>query len=204
MTYPPQPGGWQDPAGGNVDPGSQPTYIDPISGQPAAVSPGSVPPGSVSPGAPGQPTYPAYPAYPAYPGAGQTAYPAPQQPYPAYAAPMQGYSYQTAYPGYVVTAERKTNGMSIAALVVSLVALVSLVCYGIGGVVIGTVGAIFGHVARRQIAARSEAGGGMALAGVIIGWISVGLGLVVTALFAWAIWWTVRNNPGYAPTPYST
>ncbi|OLE26274.1 MAG: hypothetical protein AUG44_13515 [Actinobacteria bacterium 13_1_20CM_3_71_11] len=169
-----QQGGWQDPAGGYVDPASgQPAYVDPSSGQPAYVDPVS-----------GQPT-----AYPA------------QAPYPV--SPQ--YGYQQGYPGYgvpVMAAGPRTNGLAIAGMVVSLVALLSVVCYGVGGIVIGAVGAILGHVGKRQIAQRGEQGGGMALAGIIVGWISVVLGIAVVAFFVFFVWYVVKNTPTYNPTDY--
>jgi hypothetical protein len=200
MTYPPQPGGWpdqqggwqqqpggwQDPASGygqqpggyGQQPGGQPTYVDPVSGQPTYVDPVS-----------GQPT--PYPESPGY---------APQQPYPT----SPGYAgYPGGYPGYVppvMVPTQSTNGMAIASLVVSLVGLVSVFCYGIGGIVIGLVGAILGHVGKRQIAERGEGGGGMALAGIICGWIAVGLGVAILAFFVFAVWW-VSNLPSTYPTP---
>lgn len=58
----------------------------------------------------------------------------------------------------------KTNGMAIAALAVSIGG--SVLCGFVGG----TIGAILGHVARRQIAQRGEGGAGLALAAIIIGW----------------------------------
>jgi hypothetical protein len=69
--------------------------------------------------------------------------------------------------------------MAIAAMVLAILALpASCFSYGVGGLVLGLLGAIFGHVARRQIRQRDEQGGGMALTGVILGWISVGISLL--------------------------
>jgi Domain of unknown function (DUF4190) len=79
------------------------------------------------------------------------------------------------------TTVQKTNGLAIASLVVSIVGAVMLVCYGIGGL-ISIVGAILGHVARRQIRDRQEGGDGMALAGVIVGWIVTAIAAVVVAV----------------------
>jgi MFS family permease len=76
---------------------------------------------------------------------------------------------------------QKTNGLAIASLVVSIVGAVMLVCYGIGGL-ISIVGAILGHVARRQIRERQEGGDGMALAGVIVGWIVTAIAALVVAV----------------------
>jgi hypothetical protein len=94
-----------------------------------------------------------------------------QQPYPVpYAAPAQ------------------TNGMAIASLVVSIVSLTA--CCGLTGIV----GAILGHVSRKQIRERNEGGAGMALAGVIIGWIGFGIALLVIAFYA-IIFIIAANDP---------
>ena len=203
MTYPPQsggwpdqqggyqqnqPGGWQDPAGGYGSPVSgQPAYVDPVSGQPTYIDPVS-----------GQPT-----PYPT----DQAGY-AQQQAYPQ----QQGYPQAAAYPGYpgypgygapVMVPSQPTNGMAIAAMVVSLVALPGLICYGIAGIVIGLVGAILGHVARRQVTERGDGGGGMAMAGIIIGWIAVGAGVIILGLIIWFVWWAA-SLPSTYPTPYYT
>jgi hypothetical protein len=49
------------------------------------------------------------------------------------------------------------------------------------------VGAVLGHVARKQIKERGEQGEGMALAGIIVGWIITGLGLLGCCFFIFAI-----------------
>jgi hypothetical protein len=65
--------------------------------------------------------------------------------------------------------------MAIASLVVSLAMLGSCMPLSV-------IGAIFGHVARRQIRERGEEGAGMALAGIIVGWIGFALPLLFVAL----------------------
>lgn len=85
----------------------------------------------------------------------------------AYGTPGQappGYGYP---PGYAYPAPPSTNGMAIAALVCSLA--------GFATCLSAPVGAILGHVARRQIRERGQQGDGMALAGIIVGWILTGL-----------------------------
>ena len=78
------------------------------------------------------------------------------------------------YPGFMPP---KHNGLGIAAMVVSLVGIVS--CYG--GLVLGPVGAILGHVAHSQIKKEPQRyqGGGMALTGIIVGWIVFGIWALV-------------------------
>ena len=93
------------------------------------------------------------------PPPGQPNY-GPQQPYPPYQGP-----YPPALP---------TNGLAIA----------SLVC-GVGTFVIGLSfipAIICGHIARRQIRQTGEQGGGLALAGLILGY--VGGALFIAAVLA--------------------
>jgi hypothetical protein len=71
------------------------------------------------------------------------------------------------YPAYAYPAAAPTNGLAIAALVCALAGL----AVGISA----PVGAILGHIARRQIRERGEQGDGMALAGIIVGWILTGI-----------------------------
>jgi hypothetical protein len=95
--------------------------------------------------------------------------------------------------GYGYTGHRPTNGLAIASLVCSLAGLVTCIS--------APVGAILGHVARRQIRERGEAGDGMALAGIIVGWILTGLGLAVTILYIVLIVIAV-NDPNFGDTTY--
>ena len=89
-----------------------------------------------------------------------------------------GYDYQAGMPGRATTAAtavsvaRKNNGLAIAALVLGIVWV-----YWIGSIL----AVIFGHVARRQISDANNAAGeevqggaGMAMAGLVLGWIGVG------------------------------
>lgn len=148
MSLPPASGDWPDPSAGSPDPASPPP---PGSGWPdphPANPPGL--PGAAGPGA-GPPPAPAHPAG----GYGPPARP------PGYGYPP--FPYPHPYP-----APPRTNAMAVAALVVSLA---SLTVMGIAA----PVGAILGHVARRQIRERGEEGDGMALAGIIVGWIVTGL-----------------------------
>src|ERR1700723_910856 len=89
------------------------------------------------------------------PPPGQPNY-GPQQPYPPYQGPYP--PYQGPYPPAL-----PTNGLAIA----------SLVC-GVGTFVIGLSfipAIICGHIARRQIRRTGEQGGGLALAGLILGYV---------------------------------
>jgi MFS family permease len=172
MTYPPQqPGNWPDQ--------SWPT------------SPYGDPAGNASSGGPAYagPEYGyGYPTSGAYPASGAPASPAG---YNAY-----GYGYAQPVP---VT--RQTNGMSIAAMVISIVGAVALVCYGFGGL-LGIVGAILGHVSRKQIRERGEGGGGMAMAGIVVGWISTALAVIIGGLIVALFVWAVNQPTPTDPYPY--
>jgi hypothetical protein len=153
------------PASGPPDPTGSSGSPDPA-GPPAPSGP-SGPPGSgdwPDPYAPTQdysaPTAAIPPAsFPAaYPLA---AYGPPPPAPPGYGYPPPAYPYPAAPP---------TNGLAIASLVCSLAGLA--ICLS------APVGAILGHIARRQIRERGEQGDGMALAGIIVGWVLTGLTLV--------------------------
>ncbi len=69
---------------------------------------------------------------------------------------------------YGPPAPRSSNGMAIASLVLGIAGL--LTC-GLSGLV----GLVLGYVGRRQIREGNGTGDGMALAGIVLGWIWVGL-----------------------------
>jgi Domain of unknown function (DUF4190) len=86
--------------------------------------------------------------------------------------PQQPYPYQQPYPAYPPAPP--TNGLAIAALVCA-----------VGGFVIGVSfipAIICGHLARAQIRRTGEQGGGMALAGIIIGYVGIALFAVLLAV----------------------
>jgi hypothetical protein len=157
MTYPQQPGNWSDPNWQAQQPAGYPDQ----------------PPG----GYPEQPTV-GYPEQPpaGYPDPQAAGYPDPGyqvsgQPVGMPGQPVPGYP---AY-GYPVAVNPPTNGLAIASLVLALV--------GIGTCITAPVGAILGHIARRQIRERGEGGDGMAKAGIIVGWILTGLMLLLLAFY---------------------
>lgn len=82
-------------------------------------------------------------------------------------------------PGYYYgqpVQQQTTNGFAIAAMVLGIICL-----YGIGSIL----ALVFGYQARRQIDESNGAqrGRGMAVAGIILGWIGVGImALVIVAL----------------------
>ncbi|KRC50270.1 MULTISPECIES: DUF4190 domain-containing protein [unclassified Nocardioides] len=115
---------------------------------------------------------------PQQPTPGEPAYgqqPPAQQPYGQQPYGQQPYG---GYGGYGYAAPPPTNGMAIASLVVSIVGLFA--CCGGPSIV----GAILGHVARKQINERGEAGAGLALAGIIVGWIAFAIFVIVVAFYS--------------------
>jgi hypothetical protein len=96
--------------------------------------------------------------------------PAPYPPAPYPPAPYPPAPYGA--PGYAhpASVSRPTNGMAIASMVLGI-----LWIYWIGSIL----ALVFGYVALSQIKTRNERGRGMAIAGVVLGWIAVGLGLLI-------------------------
>jgi hypothetical protein len=178
--------------------GDQPTYIDPATGQALYIDPATgqlayndpaatagPAPAPVQPSGP--PNYAGFPPSGYPPVSGPSGYPpvsgtgyAPTS--PAYQSPYPGSAYPySAYPYPVMPLQPKNNGLAIASMVLAIVGVPLLFCDGFGAL-LGLTGAILGHVARRQIARRNESGAGMAMAGLVVGWIDFGLGVAVVLL----------------------
>ncbi|MGH3927911.1 MAG: DUF4190 domain-containing protein, partial [Pseudonocardiaceae bacterium] len=96
-------------------------------------------------------------------------WPAPGQPPPPTQAHHPGYPYPYPYPPY-----RPTNGLAVASLVLGIIWI-----YWIGSVL----ALIFGYVARSQIRERGEGGAGLATAGIVLGWIGVGVLLAIMLMW---------------------
>ena len=116
------------------------------------------PSGQVPPAAWGQAPY----------GSGYPGYQGPPPP------PGSGYPgpYGQPYGGYPYAPPQRTNGMAIASMVLGILWL-----YWIGSIL----ALVFGYTAKKQIRERGEAGGGMATAGIVLGW--VGVGFLLFGLF---------------------
>jgi len=194
MTDPQSSSGWSDPTKQPEPWSSAPASPSPYSqeAQPAYGAPEPQPTyGSAEP-----PTTYTAPSYPA-PTSPPYEYQAPpsQDPY-AYQAQTSSYTAQPVYytqPGYVVAAA-PTNGLAIASMIMSILGF-------------GPIGAIMGHVARRQIRERGEGGDGLALAGIITGWIIFGLnalGWTLYIIFFVILIGAAATSPGFDPTPYTT
>jgi hypothetical protein len=175
----------------------QPTYVDPITGAPLYVDPvsGQLVYGPM-PGAPAPDLAPT--TVPLAGGNVSSPYNQPMEGMPS-GYPLTGYQpvgYQpTGYPpaaggytyqigAYPYTVGRRTNSLAIASLVCGISAFPMLSCYGVGAIA-GLVAAILGHVSRKQIRERGDAGAGMALAGIICGYAAVVIGLAIIGFFVW-------------------
>lgn len=104
------------------------------------------------------------------PGPGELA-PAPA---PSYGPPGAGsYGYPPAGAPYGYPTTSKNNGLAIASLVCSFFFWI----YGVGAIL----AIVFGFIARSQIKQSNgtQRGGGMALAGIIIGFVGIVIGIVV-------------------------
>jgi hypothetical protein len=76
--------------------------------------------------------------------------------------PPPGYA-PYGYPPY--PRSRGTNGLAVASMVVGI-----LWIYWIGSIV----ALVLGYIARRQIRQSGEGGDGMAVAGIVLGWVGIG------------------------------
>lgn len=90
-------------------------------------------------------------------------------------------------------AEETTNGLAVASLVCALMQVFSFGITSIPAVVLG-------HVARGQIRRTGERGGGMATAGLVLGWLGIAfLVLIVAGVTAMAV--TNGHQVGHFPAP---
>ncbi len=145
---------------------------DPTPPQPPIAGPPTPP---VAPPYATAPTYqpPAYPVQPpAFPGQ------QPVQQYPG-AAPTYGAA-PYGYGGYAPA--QKTNVLSIISMIASILGFIWVLPF-IGSLA----GAIMGHISLNQLKTSGEKGRGMALAGVIVGWIGFGIIVLIAVFFFLAI-----------------
>ena len=178
MTYPQQGGNWSDQqwSGGQqpYQDPNQPVYQDPSQQYYDA--------GQAS-GAPASPAY----GYPQQQG---------------YQQPGYDYQQQAAYPSYgygapVVAEPAQTSGLAIAALV-------STQTSNHTNDDDTNDGANLGHVARKQIRERGDGGDGMALAGIIVGWVITGLYAAFWGCYLIVIVAGFSSTASYDPSPYTT
>jgi hypothetical protein len=115
---------------------------------------------------PSPPPYP-YPQAQAYP-------PPPPQPYAGYAAPPIG----------------PRNGLGIASLIIAIIALVT--CWSVVlGVILGIVAVVIGFAARGRVKRGEANNGGVAIAGLALGFVAI----VVSLAFI-AVWVAVFKEVG--------
>ncbi|MCB0950308.1 MAG: DUF4190 domain-containing protein [Mycobacterium sp.] len=107
---------------------------------------------------------PQYPQYGAYPG----SYPPPP--------PQYGYG---GYPPPAPAGPK--NGLGVASLVVAIIALFSLV----GGVVLGVVAIILGFLGHGRVKRGEANNGGIAIAGIVLGALSIVESIVVIGIAVW-------------------
>jgi Domain of unknown function (DUF4190) len=119
--------------------------------------------------APPPPPPPGPPPASSPPPSAPTPPPAP----PAYGQQPGGYGYQST---------PRTNGLAIASLVLGIAQI--FLCI-IGGIL----ALVFGYIARRQIdeSGGTQGGRGMAIAGIILGWIGIGLGIAYIVVIIIAV-----------------
>jgi hypothetical protein len=109
----------------------------------------------------------------------QPQYQYPQQPYSA--QPYSPYPPTSGYSGYGPPSTGQTNTMAILSLVFAFI--------------FSPLGIVFGHIAKKQIRERNEEGGGLATAGLVLGYIFTGIGLLVCAFYVILIV-AVANHAG--------
>ena len=96
-------------------------------------------------------------------------------PPPAYGAPSSPYG-QPQPPGLVPP----NNRFAVPSLILGILSIVGVCCYGGGGVLLGIPAAILGHLGKREIrdSAGAQSGHGMAQAGFITGIVGSVLGVL--------------------------
>lgn len=97
-----------------------------------------------------------------------------QQPHGQVTRPYGPQPYGPPPYGYGYPPLQRTNGLAIASMVLGIVWI-----YWIGSIL----ALVFGYVAKKQIRERGEGGGGMATAGIVLGWVGVGV-LCIPLVFA--------------------
>lgn len=102
-------------------------------------------------------------------------------------APAPTYS-QPAHPIPVFVYGPKTNGLAVASMIAGIGAW--LLC----PFVAATIAVIFGHVARSQVKQSGESGSGMALAGLILGYVQLAFAAMLFLLYLLGLTGAVFSN----------
>lgn len=95
------------------------------------------------------------------------------------------------YAGYTPPPTGPKNGLGIAALVLAIVALVF--CWSVfGGIILGLVAVIIGFAARGRVKRGEATNGGVAIAGIVLGFLAI----IVSLVFI-PIWIGVFDEVGF-------
>ena len=133
------------------------------------------PPGNNPP--PGQ--QPPYEPYPG--GSGQSPPPQQPEPYPGSYPPPPPPGGYPGPPAQGAWEEPKGKGLAITALVLGIIAL--LTCWTVlGGIIFGLLALIFGIIATVKSRRGSAGGGGMAIAGLVLGLLGLIAAVVIAAI----------------------
>jgi uncharacterized protein DUF4190 len=166
--------GSQPPYGSYPSP-SQPWPEQPS--EPAAPDygpPGAYPPPPMAPGY-GAPQYPSYPAYPTQQG--QPPIPPAQ---PMYGAPNIYVQPAAPYPYVVAAPPEPGSGQAVTSLVLGIISIVFtfIPCFGFVAIVTGIIGLIMGILGRKSVSRH-----GMAVTGIVLSAISLGLAVLFIILY---------------------
>ncbi|NBM15306.1 DUF4190 domain-containing protein [Streptomyces sp. GC420] len=132
-------------------------------------------------GYPGYPGYGAGPAYGSHPG------------YPGY----PGYQGWGVYP-------QPQNGYGTAAMVLGIVAVCLFCAYGLG-MILGVLAIVFGILGRKRVRRGEATNPGQAVAGIVLGVVSIVITAVVVGLIVWAISTEdERGHDEWEDDPYAT
>lgn len=160
------------PPYGSYPPPSQPWPEQPS--EPAAPDygpPGAYPPPPMAPGY-GAPQYPSYPAQP-----GQPPMPPAQ---PIYGAPNIYVQPAAPYPYVVAAPPEPGSGQAVTSLVLGIISIVFtfIPCFGFVAIATGIIGLIMGILGRKSVSRH-----GMAVTGIVLSAISLGLVVLFTVLY---------------------
>lgn len=117
------------------------------------------------------------PSFPPYQPGSFQPYPYPPGPYPGSYPPPPPSAGD--YPGELPAPK---NGLTIAALVVGIIGLLSAISV-VGGLILGTAAVIMGVVARGRAKRGAATNGGVALSAVVVGVLAIIAGLVSVAFW---------------------
>jgi hypothetical protein len=131
-----------------------------------------------------------------YDPSGQPGYPQPAQDLygqpgsygqPGYGVPPTGYGVPPTGYGYPGAVAPRPDPLAIVSMVAGIVSIPFAPCCSMLSIIAGVLGLVFGFIARHRIAGSGGAstGGGMALAGIIVGAVGVLLGILSIVAMAW-------------------